>query len=122
MNISVSFKIAKMLKEKGFNETCNEIYAYGRENIAIENLTKLDNNNDRGYLLAPTIAEVVMWLYKKHEFWICISCDCGNDNLFYSKIFSTEIGGERCVKTIKNINSPTEAYEAAIEYILNNLI
>ena len=63
-----------------------------------------------------------MWLYEKHGIWISISCDCGNDNLFYSKIFSTEIGIERCIWTIRGKNSPTEAYEAAIEYTLKNLI
>lgn len=70
----------------------------------------------------PTIAEVVIWLYEKHGIWIGVICDVGNDLLFTFKIYSTKIGEERCIVNGNMYESPTEAYEAAIEYTLNNLI
>ena len=63
-----------------------------------------------------------MWLYEKHEIWIGVICDVGNDLLFTFKIYSTKIGEERCIVNGNMYESPTEDYEAAIEYTLKNLI
>ena len=69
------------------------------------------NESEELLCSAPTIAEVVMWLYEKHGDWISVvkfekysSCTFRHNCLF------------------KEYNSPTEAYEAAIEYTLKNLI
>lgn len=70
----------------------------------------------------PTIAEVVIWLYEKHGIWIGVICDVGNDLLFTFKIYSTKIGEERCIVNGNMYESPIEAYEAGIDYTLNNLI
>lgn len=107
MNTPVSFPIAKLLKEKRFDEYCMFIYA-------------------------PTIAEVVMWLYEKHGIWVYTECDCYGQE-WYSKIsVASKQNWENLDKRHKIVSafrkfnsehkSPTEAYEAAIEYTLNNLI
>ena len=51
-----------------------------------------------------------MWLYEKHKIWI-------NPTYQYNKFF-WKFGSYQT----QEYNSPTEAYEAAIEYTLNNLI
>jgi len=115
MNKPVRYTIAKLLKEKGFNEPCNNIYAYGRENH-IENLAKINNNNDRGYWLAPTIADLVMWFYEKHGIWISVNA---TEDL---KSFWYETRGVERIWFTENYNSPIEAYEAAFEHTLMNTI
>lgn len=73
---------------------------------------------------APTIAEVVMWLYEKHGIWTSVwmmdkttfywNVDTNNEE------FSSDTATYN--SSVVYFNSPTEAYEAAIEYTLNNLI
>lgn len=85
----------------------------------------------------PTISDVVMWIYKKYGFWIEVSKISGYLDLFFytitgsngfnfgHKITVVEWDDDKCDEmgyNNKYENSPTEAYEAAIEYCLNNLI
>ena len=72
------------------------------------------------YYSAPTIAEVVMWLYEKHGVWITV-CVIGVDGFGYwlhdkgrKRLNPDNQGGYWL--------SPTEAYKAAIEYCLTKLI
>ena len=101
MTTPVSFEIAKLLKDKGFDENCIAYYdeanlfdvryyidslnsfavqTINRNNhgtASINNsyiktnyfFTSIDNEVFDVYT-APTIAEVVMWLYEKHSLWI----------------------------------------------------
>ena len=125
MNTPVSFDIAKLLKEKGFNEMCRQFWGYDsteEENILIgENSPTFINNRGNDDIAAPTIAEVVMWLYEKHGIWICVDKSEGFNwwkfNLRKLKDVGYEYNGFG-----SDYNSPTEAYEAAIEYTLNKLI
>lgn len=84
----------------------------------------LDTLGNTHLIERPTIGEVIMWLYEKHQIWI--SNDVIN-NLFKYKILHVEgivsktFGNEiRCSSF--DYDSPIEAYEAAIEYTLSNLI
>jgi hypothetical protein len=132
MNTPVSFELAKLLKEKGFNLKVINFYDYERLSTPFDKQRQVDglinynpinwNSNKVHYTSAPTIAEVVMWLYEKHEIWIGVICDVGNDLLFTFKIYSTKIGEERCIVNGNMYESLTEAHEAAIKYTLNNLI
>ena len=88
-------------------------------------------NKSNGYLdiySAPTIAEVVMWLYEKHGIWISVSITIQKEYYYQciditGKKDSTKNNyPSRICKPGNYYNSPTEAYEAAIEYTLNNLI
>lgn len=69
---------------------------------------------------APTIAEVVMWLYEKHGIWIVAFPELfnGTEVRFYPSIFEQGVGED----IEQYFNSPSETYEAAIEYCLTKLI
>lgn len=116
MNTPVSFEIAKLLAEKGFDERCrfvhdtwNNIHDWVEDG---EGEHRNSHKNASIYYSAPTIADVVMWLYEKHNIWIGVN---RNPNFYYVVYSKTE------VKDIKNnFNSPIEAYEAAIKYVLEN--
>jgi hypothetical protein len=102
MNTPVSFEIAKLLKEKG----------YPFEFITVGELKEVPLN-------IPTIAEVVMWLYKKHGIWIGVQPNQPYlDDDWCFAIFKDLKNNN----SLEGYNSPTEAYEAAIKYCLTNLI
>ena len=77
--------------------------------------------------VSPTISDVVMWLYEKHGIWIDVNIT--RYGKFWGNVFLKEEYNDlknpfnwEFVNQIIDFNSPTEAYEAAIEYTLNNLI
>lgn len=135
MTTHVNFETAKLLKEKGFEQKERPSYLL----VPFQECTIIDvfdhpsgnlGYGDKiGYYLpnktvnAPTIAEVVMWLYEKHGIWIDVSLSQFSKpkdlQWMYSIVFT-----QRCTysHSPKSYNSPTEAYEAAILYTLNNLI
>lgn len=113
MNTLVSFEIAKLLKEKGF-----DLLWVGPENW---------NNQEDFLCYAPTIAEVVMWLYEKHEMWVSVEASILlKFNYIISKKEATKLLTIPFTFEVINAGydykSPTEAYEVAILYTLNNLI
>ncbi len=164
MKTPVSFEIAKLLKKKGFDIPCWSYYS--SLNLYTFELTDWNNHTigdtsmhkrNAGYYSAPTIVEVVMWLYEKHGIWIEITMGKDHTGVWFDwDIFSTitprkddELGEESVeyednpnekwlnYKTTYNsmiederfaiinkesYSSPTEAYEAAIEYTLKNLL
>lgn len=119
MNTEVSFPLAKLLKEKGFDEKVNSYFAdNGRE----EHFQPKYKMNYNSYLKVglthsrPTIAEVIDWIYEKHGVWIY---SYHNGTLFIGSIQDStgSIKGR-----LLGYKTPTEAYSAAIEYVLTNLI
>ena len=150
MNKEVSFKIAKLLKEKGFDEQCSHAYKEVETPVLYVHQDKKYNNSfkkewqntvrknshmDNAVInrySAPTIAQVIDWLYEKHGIWISVECDCYG-KLWYAKLFvaSEKLWDDldkrhEVISSVKKFsnehNSRTEAYEAAVEYTLNNLI
>lgn len=118
MNTPVSYKLAKLLKEKGFDEQNLTIYQDGEVLLLRSTISNSQFMTSRNYT-APTIAEVVMWLYEKHGIWIGVQPN------------EPYVDDDWCFIIFKNLknnnslegyNSPTEAYERGIEYTLNNLI
>ena len=153
MNTPVSFPIAKLLKEKGFDESTesnwwilakdhSENYNkklpvdeskifFTKNSYELELKTQIDENTEHNVyhvLKAPTIADVVMWLYEKHGIWIVVNPHKGENDLGKPFMeFDPEVWSftNECVfhnTGLLYYNSPTEAYEAAIEYTLKNLI
>lgn len=130
MNTPVSFKISKLLKDIGFDLKTTAYYSglnihldevrFDYNDKTIESPTHKGNG---GLFSAPSIAEVVMWLYEKHGIWIDVSLNQFSKpkdlQWMYSIVFT-----EDCTysHSPKSFNSPTEAYEAVIEYTLNNLM
>lgn len=144
MNTPVSFPLAKLLKEKGFDVHVRNYYLqkekgnylhegfedsyWGDNRIVNWNKDVVGIKPFKGFLSAPTIAEVVMWLYEKHGIWIVVNPHKGEDDLGKPFMeFDPEVWSftNECIfhnTKLLYFNSPTEAYEAAIEYTLNNLI
>lgn len=130
MNTPVNFEIAKLLKEKGFDGIMKEHYTKGR--LVISDIVNKRNWNtftdisgdNISYQSAPTIAEVVMWLYEKHGIWIVIipyNDEELSQTLWENKIIHIADNYNDC-SDYTFYHSPTEAYEAAIIYTLKNLI
>lgn len=127
MNTPVSFELAKLLKEKGIDDESANYYNEKGELLFDVDFPSLQPTKPHIYYSAPTIADVVMWLYKKHGIWIQ---PFPYDTITAAKewtvtILSLEWGEDKEVHyeyKIGSCNSPTEAYEAGIEYVLNNLI
>ena len=117
----VSFGLAKLLKEKGYDKPVNN-YTSERDGDYFSNekqtISYKNYNEIRNVYSIPTISEVVMWLYEKHGIWI-YSFRHDFNNEFYWHIDTSH---EDEFTSDMNFNSPTEAYEAAIEYVLKNLI
>ena len=130
MNTPVDFSTAKLLKEKGFDEYCKLCVEEGDERPLPFNAgNTLHKNSLHPYYSTPTIAEVVMWLYEKYGIWIQGPFPY-NDGKWEWVIFLLKepLNGTDGYKNIMSLhhhpykfNSPTEAYEAAIEYTLKTL-
>lgn len=124
MNTPVSFEIAKLLKEKRFDGLTHTNVNYKPEwyHNSYGTLHEYDFFNSFDNMVkAPTIADVVMWLYEKYGVWIEVKkCNYysfdykiinGNENLMFKK-----------TPLHRNLKSPTETYEVAIEDAIENLI
>jgi hypothetical protein len=157
MNKEVSFDLAKLLKEKGFDInvfSCYNSSSLLRENYSIINqyenlyiedkgecllipyddndgiyLEKINFNAWEGKYSAPTIAEVIMWIYQKYKTWIYATPYKEKDYHFtiiedkekrknltiYDESLYGGIGKEGI-----SFSSIEEAYEKGIEYFLKN--
>lgn len=130
MNTPVNFSIAKLLKEKGFEQKVRGRYTLTNWNIAfkIGEFFVSDYEINDSCIYAPTISEVVMWLYEKHVIWIVVNPHKGEDDLGKPFMeFDPEVWSftNKCIlhnTKLLYFNSPIEAYEAAIEYTLKNLL
>lgn len=137
MNTPISFELAKLLKEKDIKIDTEEVLFYRDEvnNIEehqVKNIDVLYNYTgfgnyapDENEYQTYIISDIVMWLYEKHGIWIQVKpggkletwdfITQKKDNTFAVPYFE--------IKQHKPFfNSPIEAYEAAIEYTLKNLI
>lgn len=116
MNKEVSLKIAKLLKQKGFNDFPCKGYYKIEEFVPIS----LHNVASPYNYLAPTIADVIMWLYETYSIWIYVR---NFETLFFCS-YILQYGDSIIAfnNDNKGYDLPAKAYEAAIEYTLNNLI
>ena len=126
MNTPVNFEIAKLLKEKEYKDKnilgtvrLSEPKYYDPNGIIHEIKDAFEEKNYKieDCFNAPTIAEVVMWCFDKYGIWVY--ADYYNENGWFG-VFRTKEGVKK--ELFDAFNTPTEAYEAAIEYTLNNLI
>lgn len=129
MNTPINFELAKLLKEKGFDKRVKGFYDTEKElhiNYTDEMNTKgfANRHLPKGEYSAPTITEVVMWLYEEHGIWTSVVP-------YEDEELSQTLWENKTIHISDDYNdssdytfyhSPTEAYEAAIEYILKNLI
>ena len=122
MTNPVSFEIAKLLKEKGFDRN-NEYMVF----TSVET----EKYPEGELFLKPTIADAVMWLFEKHEVYIHMSPHGDEEELlkeckWWFSIYQNTIynlrAGCKVTPGLNEYSSLPEAYEAAIEYCLTKLI
>ena len=113
----ISFELAKLLKEKGIIFETEICYS------SVTKATSVSYTE----IAAPTIAEVVMWLYEKYSLWILVLPTVTGD--FAYKVVDIQLDPEKSIErppykdvSANDYDSPTQAYSAAIEYVLKNLI
>jgi hypothetical protein len=125
--IYVTFEQAKLLKEKEFDIICSQCYA---EERLIDKKTGGDlytgiyrmctkSRFHKRYYYAPEQHIVVEWLRVKHGIWVEIRYL--DDVLNFGYIVTT-IKNNTEQKEKYNYNSPQEAYSAAFDYILKEMI
>ena len=118
----VSFEVAKLLKEKGFNEPCRSYFIDNVDYIdyfySTEKLTDL--NMGVWETLRPTHQMVCAWLREVHNIFIEIIIFRENMTHYRFKILNRD-----CEKIYIDDGSQfsyEDAVEAAIKYALENLI
>lgn len=123
MNEIVSFEIAKLLKEVGFD---SEYYKYyDSENSSRspqtfnppKDISKFGTLPERIYM-APTIASVIDWIFETYGDWISVRRE-------YADGADVELlGYESCIELEDGVNysdtfkTPTEAYQEGIKTYL----
>lgn len=108
----VSLEVAKMLKEKGFDEELQTYYEDNKINILCHGDWYNWNNSPMGQISAPTLAMAMKWLREVHDIKIMI-------RPYVDGTYSYEIlNGFWYV----NFDSYEDAVEEAIKYCLENLI
>jgi hypothetical protein len=120
----VSFEVAKLLKEKGFDETINCFYNINGNFIDNTAYTK---NLYTNYYAAPTLQMAMKWLRETHNISVRPRYDEVEDEkerIYYVWFF--DILSMNPYKTLvepeQGYSSYEEACEAAIKYCLTNLI
>jgi hypothetical protein len=132
--VYVTFEQAKWLKEKGFDEECSHSYKEVEPVILYQHQGKKYNNSfkkewqntvrknshmDNAIInrySAPEQHVVVEWLRIKYGIWVAVR---GKEVMGYE--YFIEGKGETLFSS--NIyDTPQEAYSAAFDYVLNNLI
>jgi hypothetical protein len=131
----VTFEQAKWLKEKGFDVPCKQRFWVGFEgDVHFQDdclLLNWNNYDDSStiYFSAPEQWVVVEWLKINHGIWVFPEWQCGRKNWIFNieKLNSYDETIEIQKNYYKELgeaeyNSPQEAYSAAFDYILTNLI
>jgi hypothetical protein len=118
----ISFEIAKLLKEKGFDE--DTICVYIGRYLLIKGEGTISNATDMPIIPAPTLQMAMKWLREVHNIHITIDCDICDSFDFYSII---RIKSEESWKTYveyedEGSNTCEEAAEKAVKYCLEHLI
>jgi hypothetical protein len=143
MNIQptyVTFEQAKLLKLKDFNVPCRQLYVAGKYRINYEKEGDLFNNlmpslqipND--WFLAPEQWQVVEFLRINHGIWVysySVSPFLADDEDYPKIVWISKVQKfkefDKFIDTdnglaVNHFSSPQEAYSAAFDYALKELI
>ena len=124
-----SFELSKLLKEKGFDWLCRGFYYKGREvaepyfrsNEGIDNWNEQPLSVRDLWFSAPTHQMAMKWLREVHKIWFLIYRDFIKGKWDYA-VHHYNYGQEFNHGVIIYYNSYEEAVEAALKYVLENLI
>ena len=117
----VSFEIAKLLEEKGFDCECHGYFWIAKDGDAIldYSYSEMDSNADRLYYSAPTLQMAMKWLREIHNLYISIEPNHDKEGLHNAHVRRNWWGHNWDGIGYKTYE---EACEAAIKYCLENLI
>ena len=125
----VSFEVAKLLKDKGFDCPCEVWYSeYTSQFFRGEKYTIIEfddhnrfNENYKFLCYAPTLQMAMKWLRETFEIHCQIDCPIAASNWMYG---IRDLNKDEWV-TLRNMgdyDTYEEACEAGIRYVLENLI
>jgi len=130
----VTWEQAKLLKEKGFDEECKFYYDLGFKELTfhVEDTWKnseIQNGYPNGVfeklgkypmISAPEQWQVVEFLRINHGIWVIVLPELlnGEKIRYYPSIFEKGVGED----IEQYFDTPQEAYSAAFDYILKELI
>ena len=145
MNTLLSFEIAKLLKEKGFDAPCIYFFTENRElyclhpaesyngftpknefDLELDCEYPFEYNNLKAICKAPTIAEVVMWCFNKYKYSIEYSMNIPESGEYDGcYVFNGLIKGSEDYKlkifyTSKDYPTAEKALEDTINHFLIN--
>lgn len=121
----VSFEVAKLLKEKGFDEECSSWYSTKDSQYYDIDSYEADLDGITKLCPAPTQQMAMKWLREVHRIDIEVRTHYlnylkPNDIRYYGgKILK---GNEDIIHTVYSKDTYEEVCEAAIKYCLENLI
>ena len=141
----VSFEVAKLLKEKGFDEICFTWYTGKGEFEQGENNFDdyFQNHHSKLSLIdtekcsAPTLQRACKWLREVHNIYIAVNLFYPGKYIHYTPLYYVGIFNTLTVDDLikegcplvtdsslspREYTTPEEAYEEAIKYCLENLI
>lgn len=113
----ISFETAKLLKEKGFDEKCNMAYFNG----TLVDYTMFGFCLGGDLLYCPTLQMAMKWLRNVHKIEIRVIYDNDKSSWYGACNPMNELSQILLGFNCKS-NSYEEACEAAIRYVLENLI
>ena len=119
----VSYEIAKLLKEKGFDEPCIGFYNPIDGCFFESCIRKSWDYNRHGSINAPTLQMALKWLMEVHGLYV--NLDLGLIDNEKGVIWSIVRCNNSCVEFLSEYtfeDTYEQAVEAAIKYCLENLI
>jgi len=125
-----SYEVAKLLKEKGFNEYCLKNYWSSDKELhdwkwELSYNRNSDENRNTKDCAAPTQQMAMKWLRKVHNILLFILPAQENGKLAYLVevwTWNDEEGIYESTYAPMPRKEPEQAIEAAIKYVLENLI
>ena len=122
----VTFEQSKLLRQKGFNEETVAFWNNSEGRVWFNEYTSSSKNSDCvAYCYsAPEQWLAAEWLRVNHGVWIVVNIGIpyGKLGMYYSNVIKFGTKNHKSKFRSEFYNSPQEAYSAAFDYVLNNLI
>lgn len=125
----VSFQIAKLLKEKGFDWKCLAVYVKSEETSILhvtDTLLDYNDNSVKQCISCPTQQMACRWLREEKGMYISVVPDFNeygeypDDLYWFARIYDLRNGDY--IHSTKLYIGSHEAFESALQYCLTNLI
>ena len=118
----VTYEVGLLLREKGFDETCEMFYCKPNEGYKNNLVTREWRNSalrEDMVCTCPTVSLAMKWLREEKNIYIEI-CRSINTFLYGARIVEDKSG--RFNRIVNSLDSYEQACEEAIKYCLKNLI